>query len=289
MGKIIKNLEASLYQQLRNLAQDKGEEVEAVLYRYVIERFLYRLSVSSYKDKFFLKGAILFTLWDEDPHRPTRDVDFLGEVAHQIKPLEKIVKEISSISCKEDGLRFETQSIKGEAIREGQSYGGIRLKQFVKLGRARVTLKIDIGFGDVITPKAQKKEFPSLLGMQKPTLNTYPIYTVIAEKLEAMVYLDIDNSRMKDFYDLWFLIRKFDINLTQLGKAIKNTFTRRGTDLPKEMPVAFTEAFALNADKDIQWKAFLRKNGLEGNGLELSTVTTALGEFFWPILNQIGG
>lgn len=287
MNKEIKNLSVSIQHKLRNIAKAKGEDSEIILYQYVVERFLYRLSISQYRDKFFLKGAFLFKIWEEEAHRTTRDIDFLGNVTNQIEGLEQIFIDICSIQCEEDCLIFDTESIKGEFIREGKSYGGIRFKQYVTLGKAKIALKVDVGFGDIITPEAEEKSFPSLLGMENPVIKAYPIYTVIAEKLEAMVSLDMDNSRMKDFYDLWFLLRNFEIDSTQLKEAIKNTFYRRRTEIPIETPTAFTEEFALNDQKNIQWKSFLRKNELDVADLELKEVISVLYRELAPLLADL--
>ncbi len=287
MNKNIKNLPASIHQKLRNIAKNNDEDVEAVLYRYVAERFLYRLSISKYKNQFFLKGAFLFTIWKDEPHRTTRDIDFLGSITNQIEELKKIFTHISSIPCEEDGLFFDSDSIKGELIMEGKSYGGTCFKQYVRLGKIKIVLKIDVGFGDVITPHAEEKEFPSLLGMAKPKIKAYPIYTVIAEKLEAMVALDMNNTRLKDFYDLWFLMKNFEIDTDQLIQAIKNTFSRRGTSIPIETPIALTEKFSLDEGKRTQWRAFLRKNDFKEEQFELKEVISSLNQFFSPILDNL--
>ncbi len=287
MTKDPKNLPISIQHKLRNIAKSKGGNSETLLHRYVAERFLYRLSLSKYNDQFFLKGAFLFTIWEDGPYRATRDIDFLGKVSDQIETLEEILKNISSIPYEKDGLSFDTDSIKGEIIREGQSYGGIRLKQDVYLGKAKIVLQIDVGFGDIITPKAEKNEFPTLLAMDIPKINTYPIYTVIAEKLEAMVSLDIDNSRMKDFFDLWFLTQKFEIDSNELSKAIKNTFAQRNTAIPIGPPTALTEEFYLNEDKNKQWQAFINRSELADRSLKLKEVVGVLNQLFTPALASL--
>lgn len=281
------NIPASIHRRLKNIAKEKNESLEDLLYRYMVERFLYRLSQSKYKEKFYLKGACLFWLWEEIPHRPTRDIDFLGIIPGDIILLEKIFAEISSLNIPEDGLLFVVNSIKGEEIREGQTYGGIRLKQAVMLGKARLILQVDIGYGDVVTPQPEDSEFPTLLKMPAPKIKTYPLCTVIAEKLEIMVIRDIENSRMKDFYDLWFLTKNFDINKTELLLAIKRTFGNRKTIIPVLAPIALTLEFAENEQKQIQWKAFLKKNQINVANTELNEIILHLNSFFMPILDEI--
>lgn len=147
------------------------------------------------------------------------------------------------------------------------------------LDKAKIHLQADIGFGDVVTPNPIEETLPTLLGMPAPRLKIYPIYTVIAEKFEAMVLKGINNSRMKDFYDIHFLADNFDVDGTQLVQAIVNTFTRRRTPLPNKTPIALTETFYKNPEKQIQWNAFLRKNRLTTEQMSLESTVLRIGEF----------
>lgn len=275
-----KNIAKSVHQKLKNLAQKNSESVENILYRYAIERLLYRLSQSKYKNQFLLKGAFLFTIWSEPfQHRITRDVDFLHLVSNDLKTMEAIFKDICTNNVYEDGLHYDMQTIEAEIIRKEDIYGGIRITLMALLDKAKIHLQADIGFGDIVTPNPIEEMLPTLLDMPAPRLKIYPIYTVIAEKFEAMVLQGINNSRMKDFYDIHFLANNFDVDGAQLVQAIVNTFTRRQTPLPNQTPIALTETFYKNPEKQIQWNAFLRKNRLTTEQMTLESTVLRIGQF----------
>jgi predicted nucleotidyltransferase component of viral defense system len=273
---------ASIRQRLLNLARERGEDFGLVLTRYALERVMYRLSVSGHCEQFILKGAMLFALWGNDPHRPTRDLDLLGRGAIDTRRLEHIFREVLAVEVEDDGLDFHAETVRGERIREDEEYEGVRVHLEARLAAARIKVQIDVGFGDVVTPAPQEADYPVLLDLPAPRLRTYPRETVVAEKFEAMVKLGIANSRMKDFYDLWVMARDFEFEGTLLSHAINATFERRGTALPKEVPLALTEEFSSDAGKKAQWSAFLRRLGREAGGTPLAEVTNALGEFLLP-------
>jgi Nucleotidyl transferase AbiEii toxin, Type IV TA system len=277
-----KNLAASVNQRLHNHAKASNEDFNLLLMRFANERFLYRLSVSDYKAGFLLKGASLFVLWFNIPHRPTRDVDLLGFGSSEISDIEKIFQEICEIES-EDGLIFDSESVKGEDIKEGQEYQGVRIKFSALLGKSKINLQFDIGFGDAVTPNAQNVVFPTVLDFPAPHLRVYPKETVVAEKFEAMVKLGITNSRMKDFWDLQYMIREFEFDGELLQKAIHATFKRRKTAFPEKLPLALTAEFATDKGKLTQWNAFLRKNKLDSS-LEFEQVIESLRIFFEPII-----
>jgi predicted nucleotidyltransferase component of viral defense system len=256
------NLTASIRQRLLNLAHERKEEFQLVLARYATERLLYRLSRSPYADEFLLKGALLFQLWTGQPHRATLDLDLLGQGDDDVGRFEKVFREVCATAVEDDGLIFLPGHIHGQEIRENQQYAGVRIHGLAKLGAAKVQLQIDIGFGDAVTPKPQKVQYPSLLGLPTATMRAYPKETVVAEKLEAMVSLGIANSRMKDFYDIWVLSSKFDFDGDVLPKAIRATFKRRGTAIPAQPPVAFTAEFFGDVSKTAQWRAYVRRGRL---------------------------
>jgi len=252
----------SVRQRLLNHAREQREPFDFVLVRYGIERFLYRLGVSRWAEQFVLKGSMLFHVWRHTGYRPTRDVDLLDLAGDDMAGIETAMLEVLREKAPDDGLFFDESSIRLEEIREAHHYHGVRVKLIALLGRTRIPLQIDIGFGDVITPAAEKNSFPTILTtLPAPVLNTYPDVTVIAEKLEALVDLDSANSRMKDFYDLYILTLRPSLDLRQLRRAIHATFSRRGTALPTATPTGLTGAFA--DDKQTMWQAFLNKNGLQ--------------------------
>jgi len=254
-----KNTAASVRDQLLALARERGEDFQLILTHYGLERLLYRLSKSDYRDRLILKGAMLFMLWSDQPHRPTRDVDFLGIGDSSEDALQAIFRDLCVIPVKDDGLAFLTDSVQVERIRDELEYGGLRVKLFGSLASARIRIQADIGFGDDMTPEPREIEYPTMLGHPAPILNVYPRESVVAEKYQALVNLGMANSRMKDFYDIWFIAREFDFDGRALSVAIRNTFSRRRTPLPKHTPPGLCPEFYEDAHKKTQWNAFLRK------------------------------
>lgn len=271
----------SIRQRLLNLSRESGETFDYVLARFGIERVLYRLGKSDVAGQFVLKGATLFHVWNLKLHRPTRDLDLLGFGPNDPETLRSVILEIMRVPCAEDGLNFDEGSLSVAPIREDVEYGGVRAKFRVKLGNIRIPIQIDVGFGDAITPGPEVRAYPTLLsGMPGVELKTYPTCTVIAEKFEALVRLDAQNTRMKDFFDLDFLLADGGGDPHAIGDAIRATFRRRGGILPTEPPSGLTEEFAY--EKQDMWNAFLRKNGLEADGFAkvIGRIRTAL-EWIW--------
>ncbi len=255
------DIATSVRARLGHLARTRGEDVQLVLNRYANERFLQRLSVSPFADEFVLKGAALFTLWTGRPHRTTRDLDLLGFGSDDLVHVEAVFRAILSLSVEPDGVEFDLETLRVNTIREDQAYGGARVVVVARIAQARIRLQVDIGYGDAITPKPEQVEFPALLASVGPNLRAYPRATVVAEKLEAMVQLALANSRMKDFFDIVILARTFEFDGSELVSAIRATFARRGTDIPDDVPVAWTPAFSADSSKQTQWTAFVRKSG----------------------------
>lgn len=279
------NLPASLRQRLLNLSVHRGEDPNLTLTRYALERLLYRLARSEYGGQFILKGAMLFAVWMDAPYRPTRDLDLLGfgEVSHA--RVSKIFQQLCAVTVEPDGLIFDADSVRVTEIREGQVYPGRRVKLVGQLGTARIPVQIDVGFGDAVTPEAMEIDYPTLLDLPAPRLRAYPPETVVAEKLEAMVTLGMQNSRLRDFYDLWLIARQFSFEGATLVAAVAATFKRRRTDIPGAVPTGLSEEFATDAHKRTQWKAFLMRSHLEQANIELSSVIDALRIFLMPVLD----
>jgi hypothetical protein len=258
---------ASVLARLLNRSRATGENYNLLLSRFVIERLLYRLSVSPHAGNFVLKGALLFALWYDTPHRPTKDADLLGFGADDADTLRTTFTEVFAIDA-DDGVRYDPASIRIAPIREGNVYGGMRLSPLSFIGSARLPVQVDIGFGDAITPAPEVVAYPTLLdGMDAPRLRAYSVYTVIAEKFHAMVVLGATNSRMKDFFDLALIARSSELEGDVLASALRATFTRRGTALPPTSPIALTQRFATDPAKQEQWRAFLSKAKLPPAGL----------------------
>lgn len=279
MSPAMKNLELSVRQRLYNLRSERYADFQFLLTRYALERFLYRLSKSRYAERFVLKGALLFLIWTDAPHRPTKDLDLLCFGESSAHHLNKAITEICQTDVEQDGLAFDTSNIAISEIREDQEYEGQRIKLMVLLGNIRIPLQIDIAFGDVITPGSEKRKFPVLLELSPAYIQAYPKETVIAEKLQAAVRLGMQNSRMKDFYDLLWLSRLFTFDGGLLVEAIRATFKRRKTDLPENTPLFLTGDFAADHVKQVQWRAFLKKNGIEAMPEKLTIVMAELQEF----------
>ncbi|MGI8494909.1 MAG: nucleotidyl transferase AbiEii/AbiGii toxin family protein [Pyrinomonadaceae bacterium] len=283
-----KNTAASVRARLKNKSLEKNTEFQTLLVRFGNERLLYRLSRSSYKTSFLLKGAALFAVWTGEPHRPTKDIDLLGFGANDIPTLENIFREICEIDGGGDGLEFAKDSIKGAEIRADKVYQGIRLTMRAVLDGARIPLQIDIGFGDAVTPAAETKTLDTILDLPKPSLKIYPKETVVAEKFEAMVKLGITNSRMKDFWDVRFLIKEFDFDGALLQKAIRATFAARQTSVPQTFPTDLTDAFAENASTTADWTAFIKRSRITSD-IDFLAVLESLREFFAPLIEAEAG
>lgn len=281
-GRRMHDKAASVKSRLLAISRERGEAFDLTLTSYVLERLLYRLSRSSHKDRFVLKGAMLFNAWTDQPHRPTRDIDLLGWGDSAVPGLEQVFREICECRVDDDGLRFLPETVRGDDIREEQEYGGVRICVDGMLGKARVPVRIDIGFGDAVTPHVEDITFPTILDFPAPLLRTYPRETVIAEKLHAMVALGIANSRMKDFYDIWVLARTFDFDGDSLSRAIAATFQGRRTPVPPGVPLALSEEFAGDAGKQVQWRAFVKRGRLVAGEPALEDVISVLRAFLMP-------
>ncbi len=281
--KPITNVPASVRQRLYNRARSQGEDFNLIVSRYAVERLLYRLSKSQYAEEFVLKGAQLFYVWLEASHRTTRDLDLLRYGATALLELENIFRNICRQPVAEpDGIEFLADTVRGEEIREHAEYRGARIRIAYRLGEAKGAMQIDIGFGDVATPAPKFIKFPSLLDFPAPRLKAYQRETVVAEKFHALVTLGINNSRFKDFYDLFLLAKTFPFDGKLLSSAIQATFKRRKTALPIETPIALTSAFAKDPNKQKQWQAFLMKNRVELGRTDFVRVVETIRRFLLP-------
>jgi predicted nucleotidyltransferase component of viral defense system len=281
-----RDVAASVRQRLLNLAKQRGEEFTFVLTRFALERLLFRLGQSQHAGLFVLKGAMLFPLWSGSSHRATKDMDLLGYGPPDRSRMVTTFRDLAAMAA-DDGLVFDPDSVAAIQIREDAVYDGIRVTLTAYLSAARIPLQIDVGFGDDVTPTPVEVPYPTLLDLPPPILRVYPRETVIAEKLHAMVDLGMGNSRMKDFFDLWFLARNFQFDRETLAKAVRATFKRRQTPMPLQPPVGLTAVFAEDPVKQKQWGAFVAKSRLAENPDGLGDVVAKLSEFLWPVLNTV--
>lgn len=260
--KAVKNKAASIRARLLNQAQHGGLDFNWLLTRFGLERLLYRLGISEWREQFLLKGALLFDLWFKQPMRATTDIDLLGFGSAELAYLQQVFQRVCSCVC-EDGIVFDPASVRATEIRKESNYTGVRVTLAGNLDGARCSVQVDIGFGDAVTPAPTLVQFPVLLSdLPQPQLRVYPVYTVIAEKYHAIVSLGMFNTRMKDYFDLWVLAQHANLDRPTLVLAIHTTFARRATPLPIGIPLGLSDVFTKDAGKQLQWRAFLTKNRL---------------------------
>ncbi len=281
-----RDVAASVRQRLLNYARAKGRPFNEVLQYFALERFLYRLGCSPYRRQFVLKGALMFTAWQSPFSRPTRDIDLLGRLSNTVEHIVSAIQAICREPASGDGLRFAIESVVGERIVEAANYTGVRVRFAAYLGTARIPMQIDIGFGDPLVPGPSPVRLPTILDFPPPELQGYSRESAVAEKLQAMVYLGEINSRMKDFYDIWLLATCFDFDGSILAQAIRETFRWRQTVLPPS-PVAFSDTFARDREKQAQWEAFIRRFRLQVAPATLYETVQIIAAFLWPVIQAL--
>lgn len=283
-----KGLVQSVRARLLAVAAATGSDPNAILARYGIERFLYRLSISPHADRFVLKGAMLLSAWLGQAARPTRDIDFLGLGRLTLDQLGAIAREVCVIDCARDGMTYAPDTVKVAEIRTSGRYRGARLTLAGALGRARVKVQVDVGVGDATSPGPEILEYPCLLRSPRPRLRAYRPETVVAEKVHAMVVLASANTRLKDLHDVAALCRHLDFDGATLASAIEATFAARRTELPDGLPAALTSDFCGSPVRQLQWKAFLRRSRLDGGETKLEAAAETAARFVGPVLAALG-
>lgn len=248
----------SVKDRLKNLAKEDGRTMQDELVTYGLERAIYRLSISEYAERFTLKGGIfLYALFDGNFARATVDIDLLAQhISNDAEEMKKVFQDIFSIKC-DDALQFDLESLDIINITEFKEYHGVNVSIMGYLDRTRVSVSIDIGFGDVVYPERMRMTFPVLLDMDAPEVYAYSIYSVIAEKFEAFVSLGLANGRYKDFYDIYVLSANYDLNGNELKNAIVETFMHRETTF--DDIVAFEPDFIEDTVRQGRWNAFIKK------------------------------
>ncbi len=286
MAKDIKNVPASVHQRLLAKARASSRPFNELLQHFAIERFLYRLSKSPLASRFVLKGALMLSTWSGSRSRPTMDIDLLGRIENDPAALAAAMKDACRTVVPADGMFFDAKTVTAGRIMEDAGYQGVRVRVQGNIGNARVSLQIDVGFGDVIVPGPRKITYPVLLDFPAPELKGYSMESAIAEKFHAMVKRGILNSRMKDFHDVWMLSRTYDFQGAMLAEAIKKTFANRQTKVPAA-PAVFDPSFAEERDKIAQWRGFIRKSGLSGAPGSFADAVAAIREFLEPIATTL--
>lgn len=275
---------ASVRARLLNVAKATGADFNLVLVRFALERLLFRLSTSDHADRFVLKGALLFTLWYGLPRRATRDADLLGFGPGDTTSMAEVFRDVASIAG-DDGIAFDPTSVRVVEIRKEAGYGGVRVTLNGQLAGARCAAQVDVGFGDAVTPGPTDAIYPVLLDdLPAPHLRTYPVYTVIAEKLHAVVVLGMVNSRLKDYFDLVLMAEHETLDGQTLALAIAATFQRRGTAMPAALPMGLSDEFGLDPSRMALWQSLLKKNGIAHR--PLADVVSVLRAVLWPALGQ---
>jgi len=278
-----RDIGASVRQRLLNQAHEQGRPFQELLQYFVMERFLYRLSKSQFRDAFILKGALLLTAWRAPKSRPTMDIDLMGRTDNSLEHIRFVVEEICGLAVEQDGVEFREETIEIQRIKEDAEYEGARVRLTATVAKARLVVQIDIGFGDSIVPRPDEIEYPVLLAFPAPKLLAYPRETVVAEKLEAITVLGVLNSRMKDYFDLMLLSQLYEFDGTVLYRAVRATFKRRSTEV-EHLPIGLSDDFALVPGKAAQWKAFLRRSRFETDYANLDGVIRLVRGFAGPVL-----
>lgn len=278
-----KNIAASVHQRLLNKAKESSRPFNEFIQHFAIERFIYRLSKSPYADRFILKGALMFSAWTGSMSRPTMDIDLLGNIENSIDFIVTVFKGACETEVENDGIVFHKDTVTATSITEDADYKGVRVLLRGNLSNMRLFLQIDIGFGDIIIPKPTIIKYPVLLDFPPPVLNGYTMESTIAEKFQAMVKLGLLNSRMKDFYDIWFLSRRFDFKGETLLEAIEKTFNKRKTAIIIE-PTIFNPIFVKDETKQAQWHGFIEKTKLSDAPTSFNNVLGCLKLFLQPVV-----
>lgn len=251
--------------RLRQRATELGLDFQQALQYYAIERFLFRVSQTTWADRLIVKGATMLRVWDAAVARPTRDIDFMGRISNTPDAVQVIVAECLAVNVPEDGLVFEDTVVAGQIALDDR-YPGVRAKIRGNLAGARFVLRLDIGIDDAAVPDPEWVDYPALLDGPAPRILAYKPATAVAEKFEAMVSLGLVNSRLKDFYDLWMLASTLSFDGQELADALGATFTKRGTPIPTATPVALTPEFINQEATRQMWKNFRAK--LTASGVE---------------------
>lgn len=280
------DMAASVRQRFLDIARANGRPFNEVLQYFAMERFLYRLGESPHGRKFILKGALMLVAWKTPLSRATMDIDLLGRMKNNVEDIAIAIRTACSQEVQSDGLVFDGGSVAAQRIAEDADYHGVRVRFRGALGTARVTMQVDVGFGDPVVPDPAEVDYPTLLDLPAPRLLGYSRESAIAEKFETMIKLGILNSRMRDFFDIWLLSRQFKFDGQALATAIRKTFTQRETEILAR-PVALTEDFSEEPGKVSQWRAFTRKNLLHTAPKDLREVVLHLSSFLGPVATAL--
>ena len=276
---------ASVKDRLKNLCLKTGKTMEEMLVVYGLERTIYRISKSRYVGNFTLKGGIfLYALFDGNFVRTTTDIDLLAQkISNRMEDMNSVFAEIFSMDA-DDPLRFDLDTLQVIPITEFKDYHGVNVSILAYLDRTRINVSIDVGFGDIIYPERIEMDFPVVLSNESPHIYAYSLYSCVAEKFEAIVSLGYDNSRFKDFYDLYVLIHQYDFDGSELAKAIEETFKHRNTLLNDI--AAFEPEFAADPLRQSRWNSFVKKKRAM-LPVSLEATIQSIKRFIAPVINAL--
>lgn len=276
----LKNIPASVRARLLNEAKVSGDSYDQVLQYFAIERFLYRLSKTEWGERLIVKGAIMLRAWGTPMGRPTRDIDFLGNIDNAPDTVERAVQECLAVEYPDDGMVFD-QEVETVEINVFDRYPGVRVVVRGNLDGGTFKLQLDIGMDDAVVPDPEWVEYPTLLDLDAPRVLAYQPVTALAEKFETIVSRGLANSRLRDYYDLWLLPTLRGYHGAEVTSALEATFSHRGTTLPTEVPPGLSEAFFGAADAQAGWRSFLSNRRVEAPS-DLSVVCEAIVDFIMP-------
>lgn len=287
MPREIRNMPASVHARLLSRSRESGRPFQEMLEYYAMERFLCRLAASQYARRFILKGGLMLPIWRAAISRPTRDIDLLGHSGNEVEAIVAVIQDLCGQPVDDDGLVFDPASCRGEMINPEKEYTGVRVRFTAYLDRARIPMQVDVGFGDVVVPRAVEVEYPTMLGHTAPRILVYTRESVIAEKLEAMVKRGEGNSRTKDFLDIWLLSRQYEFLGETLGLAVQMTFRNRGTPIRSD-PVCLTQTFAEDGGRQEAWRALLETSRIPDVPDVFAEIVQGIATFASPVLETAG-
>ena len=274
----------SVKNRLSNISKATGKTMQELLIMYCLERTLYRLSISNYSNKFVLKGGVLlYALFNGNYARTTADVDLLAEkISNDVEEMYRIFQDILSIKTN-DPIIYDLKTLNVTTITEHKKYHGLNVSVLAFLDRTQINLSVDIGFGDVIYPNKVKMDYPVILNDDNPIIYAYSIYSCIAEKFEAIVSLGYDNSRLKDFYDIYVIVSSFDLTGNELFNAIKETFGHRNTKFDE---IVIFENDFLDEIRIKRWNSFIKKKKAMMD-LSFENTINLINKLLIPIVNAL--
>ena len=280
---------ASIKARLLAIARREGEEFERTLTRFAAERLLYRIGASAVRDRCILKGASLLSVWLPNPYRVTRDVDLLWTELHDQEAVRALLGEVCAVSCPEDGLRFDLSTMRVDVIQADAEFAGTRARFLAYLGKARIPVQVDLGAGDAMPLAPEEIDYPTILDhLPPPLLRAYPREATVAEKFEAMVKLDIQHSRMKDFHDIWALSGAFAFKGPRLRQAVDACFERRGIRWTADVPRPLTAVFYQMPELATRWTSYLAAGAvLAPPPTAFDTVGERITRFLGPVRESI--